>query len=221
MRKSILITLMAVIAIACLSGCGDDENLVPYFTRTQADPACGVAPLEIQFLAFATGGDLTDDPTGGNTYIDIDWDFGDDTTGFGSVIYHVFEEPGDYDVVIVARDKDGDASAPDTLRVTVRDNFMNLVAAPDTVVTADDPMTFRVLAELCNFDSVSSSYSRFTYKWEMDDIAGTVLSDRFPSHTYTAADIGTHTVRVRVEDLQTSYVTQDSVTVEVTAAVGK
>ena len=221
MRNSILITLMAVIAIACLSGCGDDDNLVPYFSRTQADPVCGVAPLEVQFLAFATGGDLTDDPTGGNTYIDIDWNFGDDTTGFGSVIYHVFEDPGEYEVIIVARDKDGDASEPDTLHITVREDFMNLVAAPDTVVTVDDPMTFRVQAELCGFDPVSSSYSRFTYEWDMDDIAGTVLRERFPSHTYTAADIGTHTVRLKVEDLQTSYVTQDSVTGEVTAVPGK
>lgn len=217
MRKSILIALLAAAAMALLPGCGDDENLVPYFARTEAEPECGVAPLEVQFLAYATGGDMADDPTGANNYIDIDWDFGDGQTGFGSVIFHVYDTPGEYEVVVRAKDKDGDASRPDTLHVVVRDRFMNLVTTPDTTVTAGDEVAFGLNAELCGFDPLESSYSRFSYLWEMDDEDGTVYTERFPVHVYPVEEVGTHVVKITVEDLQTSFVERDSLTVEVTA----
>ena len=217
MRKSIVLIWLAALGLALAVGCGDEDDLVPYFTRVDADPYCGVAPLQVQFLAFASGGDTKADPTGGNTYLDIDWDFGDGSTDKGAILFHTFDEPGEYEIVVTVKDDDGSAPPPESLFITVRSDSMYVEAAPDTTVPANTPALFRVTADLCDFDPVDGDYTRFDYLWLMDDDAGSVYTGPAPSHTYRAVDVGTHSVRLRVTDTQTTTVRWDTLTVEVTA----
>ncbi len=136
-RRLLPIVLLSLFAAAFWTGCNDDEdNLVPWFTRVTSDVDCGPAPLAVQFLATATGGDPQADPTGGNLYLDIRWDFGDGATARGSVTNHVFTEPGVYDVRVTVTDDDGDRAA-ERLSITVEADSLAVIAAPaETTVTS-------------------------------------------------------------------------------------
>ena len=134
-RKSMLLVCLAAIACGLISGCESDENLVPVITRITASHSCGVAPLTVQFMVVSAGGDPLDDPTGGNSWLETRWDFGDGTSGENSVTTHTFDEPGEYIVVATVTDKDGD-SQNRTIPVSVRDNLMTIHTIADTSVVA-------------------------------------------------------------------------------------
>ncbi len=219
MRKTILCLCLAAAGLALAVGCSDDEDLVPYFTRVEADPECGVAPLPVQFLAFASGGDLKDDPTGGNTYLDIEWNFGDGGTGVGSILAHTFVDPGVYDVVVTVKDDDGSSPPPRTLTVEIRADSLSIDAYADlATVAVGDPVTFGVDAEMCDFAGEASDYNRFDFLWQMDDARETEYDQRAPTHVFAAGDVGTREVRVRLRDFQTTTTRWATVNVEVTAA---
>ncbi len=218
MRKSILILWLAAVCLACLAGCGDDENLVPYFTRVEADPACGVAPLNVEFLAMASGGDLKDEPTGSNASVDIAWDYMDGGTGFGSINYHVFEQPGVYDVEVVATDDDGDNSEIRVVQIVVREDRLTAVAIADRdVVAPGDTVRFDAIADLCDFDPVAGNYTRFDFLWYLDDEEEPAFRIRRPLLVAEPEDVGVHQVRLSMTDLQTSTTRWDTLTVEVAA----
>jgi hypothetical protein len=134
-RKPLLILILLSLCLGLVVGCDEDENLVPVLTRVQANAECGVAPLDVQFLAIASGGDQLEDPTGGNAYLNFDWNFGDGTTGNGSITSHTFEEPGMYDVVIAVTDEDDDRATL-VLPIEVRADSLVVTTTPDTTVTA-------------------------------------------------------------------------------------
>jgi PKD domain len=134
-RKSLLIFFILSLCLGLMVGCDEDENLVPVLTRVQANAECGVAPMIVQFLAIASGGDQLDDPTGGNSFLNYDWNFDDGTTGTGSITSHTFDEPGDYDVVISVTDNDDDRVTL-TLPIEVRADSLVVTTTPDTSVVA-------------------------------------------------------------------------------------
>ncbi|MBK9303058.1 MAG: PKD domain-containing protein [bacterium] len=129
------IALVAAAAAALLAGCGEDADLAPVITRVQANIDCGVAPTEVQFVAFVSGGDPGPDPTGANTNLDILWNFQDGATGTGSTTHHLFAEPGIYEVAVTVTDDDGDSKSS-FVTVEIRDDSLTVMAAPDTTVTA-------------------------------------------------------------------------------------
>ncbi len=134
MRRLLPLMLLLLGAALLWSGCNDDVNRVPSFTRVASDVDCGPAPLDVQFVAIATGGDPQSDPTGGNLYLQIRWDFGDGQSATGSVTNHTFTEPGIYDVLVTVTDDDGDRAAV-TLPITVEEDSLSVSAAPrDTTV---------------------------------------------------------------------------------------
>ena len=133
--RPLLAVMIAAAALALLSGCGEEDNLAPVITRVQANMECGVAPADVQFVAFVSGGDPGSDPTGANTNLDILWNFQDGATGSGSITHHVFTEPGTYEVAVTVTDDDGDSKSS-FVSVEIRADSLLVHATPDTTVTA-------------------------------------------------------------------------------------
>lgn len=224
MRKIPVIVIMTVLSAVLLAGC-QDNNLVPYFTRWASNAECGVAPLLVQFTARASGGDLESDPTGANSYLRIDWDFRDGSTGNGSLVYHSFETPGVYDVALSVRDKDGEGETQHLL-ITVREDSLSLRAIPtgdgaepDTTVTAGEAVQFGLFARTCGFDTDAGNYeNRFLFRWDMGDIAHTIFTGHAPRFAYSAANAGLRRAAVTVIDDQLGVTRHDTVTVQVNVA---
>jgi len=135
MRKFLLILWLACLVLAVAVGCSKKVNLMPVFTRIEANVECGIAPVDVQFTAFVTGGDPTANPTGSNAPLNISWDFGDGGTASGSITSHRFTEPGGYSVLATVTDDDGDR---DTISVfvEVQSDSLFIQASADTTVTA-------------------------------------------------------------------------------------
>ena len=134
-RRVLSAVLIVAAGAALLAGCGDDVDLAPVITRVQANVDCGVAPTDVQFVAFVSGGDPGEDPTGANTNLDILWNFQDGTTGTGSATHHLFTEPGIYEVAVTVTDDDGDSKSS-FVSVEIRADSLTVSAMPDTTVTA-------------------------------------------------------------------------------------
>jgi len=134
-RQCLIFLAIPSVLFVVVTGCGDSTDLAPVLTRVEANISCGYVPMDVQFVAIASGGDPVTDPTGGNAYLDYDWDFGDGTRGSGSVTTHRFLTPDIYDVTIAVKDDDGD-SVTETLTIEVRADSMIVTTSPDTVVVA-------------------------------------------------------------------------------------
>jgi len=220
MRKIGVIFLLFSLITVVMIGC-KEENRAPYFTRVSTNGTngtCGIIPFQVEFYAIASGGDALDNPTGANLYLDIDWDFGDDATTSGSsIVYHTYETPGSYDVVVTVKDKDGD-TASETVTVTVRSDTLTIWAESDPVGTATsaDTIQFNVFAEACGFDPLTGDYGRFTYNWAMGDTAGTLYDLRSPRHVYATDSTYVHEVIVTLEDVALDIVRKDTLYLDVT-----
>ncbi len=219
MRKFAVILFCLVLGAVVLAGCKEDK-LAPYFTRLQASETCGVVPFTVQFVARVSGGNSTDNPTGANAYLDINWNFGDGAAATGSLVYHTYTTAGDYPIQVSVKDKDGQGET-DTLRVNVRADSLVLRAVPlhkgggqpDTTVNVGDKVDFSVWAQTCGFDVNSGNYeARFLFRWDIDNGAH-VYTGRSPSYIFTSA--GQHPVILRVIDDQASITRRDSLTIQV------
>ncbi|MBK7188001.1 MAG: PKD domain-containing protein [bacterium] len=127
-RVSKLLSIcLATLALAFLAtGCKEDNK--PRITRMNVSPACGVAPVEVIATAYASGGDETGDPLGGNNGLDMNWNYGDGGTGSTSVSYHTYNTPGEYNVIVTATDPGGE-SASASVPVTVLADSLVVVAS--------------------------------------------------------------------------------------------
>ncbi len=206
MRKTIVLFFLAALCLAVLVGCAK-KDLAPYFTRIATSGDCGVAPFQVEFLAMASGGNPKADPTGGNIYLDITWDFGDGTTATGSLVYHTYTVPGTYLVTVVGVDEDGDVTDPrGEVTISVRPDSLLIepysLAGPaerDTI-NACANITFATRANACGFDSETGDYSRFLYSWRLDDPDSTEYPGQNPRHHFLADQLGTHRVELILED---------------------
>jgi len=135
MRKYLLFICLTGLVLTLIIGCGDDTNLKPLITRIEASIECSPPPVDIQFVAFVTGGDPIANPTGANTLLNLAWDFKDGETGTGSIVTHRFNLPGQYFVVATVTDDDGDSDR-DSILIEVRADSLVVVANNDTTVTA-------------------------------------------------------------------------------------
>jgi hypothetical protein len=135
MRKYLLLFCLTGLVLTLLVGCSDDTNLKPLITRIEASIECSPPPVDIQFVAYVTGGDPLADPTGANALLNLDWDFQDGESGSGSIVTHRFTLPGLYNVVATVTDDDGDTDR-DSILIEVRADSLFVVANNDTTVTA-------------------------------------------------------------------------------------
>ena len=198
MRRALSLLLPAVLLVLlAVAGCDDESN--PKFSRIEASPTCGVAPMPVEFRAVATGGNEIGDPTGGNNNLEINWNFGDGGTGQTSVAYHTFQDPGVYTVIATANDPDGGNASisqeivvyGDSLFIEASSNF------PDGAITVNDTVRFNIMAESCQIHpDVEDDYRNLVYDWEMNDGTGTVFTSRNPRYSFSTAGNWDVTVNV-------------------------
>jgi hypothetical protein len=190
-RVSKLLSIcLATLALAFLAtGCKEDNK--PRITRMNVSPACGVAPVEVIATAYASGGDETGDPLGGNNGLDMNWNYGDGGTGSTSVSYHTYNTPGEYTVIVTATDPGGE-SASASVPVTVLADSLVVVAStnfPDGTVTTDDIVEFDASVVSCDVDfpAVAGDAVKLAFRWEMNDATNRVFTGSSPDFKFVTA----------------------------------
>jgi PKD repeat protein len=83
----------------------------PPIAEFSFSPTSGIAPVEVTFDASASR-----DPDG--TIVEYSWNFGDDSTGSGRIVKHVYSKSGTFSVRLTVRDNSG-ASATKTKTIGV------------------------------------------------------------------------------------------------------
>lgn len=194
------ISLAAILLAVLATGCKQDTK--PRITRIYVTPACGVAPVEVMAAAYASGGDESGDPLGGNNNLEMAWQFGDGATGSTSVAYHTYTAAGTYNVVATVTDPAGEtasAAVPmlvlaDSLVVNVTTNF------PGGAATTADTVRFDLTALSCDLDfpTVPGDSVKVALRWEMNDPGNHVFNGTSPDFRFTEA--GSYTV-----DLTATY----------------
>ena len=169
---------LPVCLLLVLAAAGCKEETAPVFTRLIINPECGVAPLEIEGYATVSGGDESGVPTGGNSNLEMTWDYDDGTTSSTSISYHVFDKPGIYNVSVTATDPDGKTTNI-SMPVTVRADTLNVDASSNVhadnvneedkgLVATGEEIYFTVIAESCDIDpAVDDNYRNLSFIWRM------------------------------------------------------
>jgi len=226
MRKLGLIALLASLAaLAALMavGCGEDDPK-PAIARLFASESCGVAPLRVDFRADASGGTPLGDPTGGNNWLKMSWDFGDGTviSDGASIAYHEYQEPGIYTVTVTAEDDEGERASR-SLEVEVQadslaiDAFSLVGDELGSEVPACQPLSLAITAETCGFDPVADNYERFVFRWYVGD---SVYTSPTPQHSFQPTELGEQQIRLVLEDPTRSVTRVDTVNVTVVESAG-
>jgi PKD repeat protein len=212
MNKLALTLLMtACVALTVLSGggCSDDEYPQPRVAKIYASESCGVVPLRVDFRAEVTGGEPYDDPTGGNSWLKLTWDFGDGTVheNGSSVAYHLFETPGVRTVTVTAEDAGGKRASqslmvtinPDTMTVTAFAHVLGDTAFALVDVPTCYPMPLDFSVETCGFNPLWDSYDRFIPRWSLGDEA---LEEFYPTLVFYPEDVTDEPIAINltVED---------------------
>jgi PKD domain-containing protein len=125
-----------------------------------------------------------------NEKVSYTWTFGDGATGSGADVEHTYASYGYYEVVVTARDAQGQQA-----RATVTLNV--LPPAPQAVIKATQD---RAYSYMLSADGTGSKGAGLHYFWDFGD--GHVSDsgdDRQASHLYLAA--GTYTLTLTVVDV--------------------
>ena len=159
-------------------------NLPPVaaFTHTPATPGLG------EWIQF--DGSASADPDG--TVDAYAWDFGDGSTGAGSVMWHRYTTPGTYLVTLTVTDDDG---ATDSTTITVQVGPTNLPPVAAFSFSPSNPMA----GGWVQFDGSASADpdgTITTYAWDFGDGS----SDTGPAVWHRYATVGTYLVTLTVTD---------------------
>lgn len=190
MKRVLTFTAICLAALALfllVGGCKEDSK--PIITRVNVTPACGVAPVAVVATAYASGGDESGSPLGGNNNLEMSWQFGDGGTGATSVAYYTYTTAGEYNVIVTATDPAGETASasvpvvvlPDSLVVEVATNF------PGGTLTTDDVVRFDATVYTCGVDypTVPGDAVKLAFRWEMNDAANRVFDDAQPGNQLT------------------------------------
>jgi PKD repeat protein len=217
------LSTLAVLTVIAISGCSEDDPK-PEITRLTASQTCGVVPMRVDFRADASGGTPMADPTGGNNWLRMTWDFGDGTviSDGTSIAYHQYEEPGQYTVTITAEDDNGDKASRSLEIIATADSlglrsFTVVDADTTSEVIACQPMEFGIRGYLCGFDPEEDSYERFIFRWEIGD---SIYDGTNPRHSFAPADVGENVVVLHLEDPTRALSRVDTIQVEVLSSNG-
>jgi len=177
MKRACMLLFPALMILAVVAGCLDDDNeSKPTFTRVRVTPECGVVPMSVEGYAILSGGNESGDPLGANNNLEVKWTFEEGGTGNTSIAYHTYQVPGDYNVIVVGKDPDGNTTTstfpvtvlPDSLVMEAGSNF------PDGACTCLDTVRFNMLAESCDVDYpvVLGDSVKLQFTWDMGDMGG-------------------------------------------------
>ncbi len=225
MRKLGLYLLLAALTAFVVIGCGEDDDPKPSITRLFASGDCGVVPMRVDFRADATGGKPLSQPTGGNNWLKMTWDFGDGTVveDGASIAYHVYRTPGLFTVTITAEDDRGETASrslqveaiADTLSVEA---FSFVDDVPGTVIEACKPLQMSAIAATCGYDPVEDTDERFVFRWLVGD---SIYRSPTPLHSFLPDLIGEDQMIVlRLEDPGLSSTRSDTIIVTVVESPG-
>jgi PKD repeat protein len=120
------------------------------------------------------------------TNVAYSWDFGDGTTGSGTVVHHVYAAVGAYTAVVTATNSAGAMTA--TTQVVVED-----VPISGLMVSSDGPTP---LGQATHFTASVGAGSNVSYSWDFGD--GQSATGWQVSHVYQAA--GSYTVTVTAQN---------------------
>ncbi|MGA1870092.1 MAG: PKD domain-containing protein [bacterium] len=159
-------------------------------------PTSGSAPLSVSFSATASSYD---------GIVSYSWDFGDEGTGTGQTITHIYEKRGTYTVTLTATEEDGD------IDTVTKDSLISALNNPPEAEangpysgTVDHAISFR------SDGSFDDDEDTLTYNWDFGDKETSTLPN--PAHTY--AQEGDYTVTLTVSDTFSSDT--DTATVSIT-----
>lgn len=187
-------TLLAICLAACAlalaaSGCKQDSK--PRITRMNVSPACGVVPVEVSATAYASGGDESGDPLGGNNNLEMAWNFGDGGNGSTSVAYHTYDTPGTYNVVVTAVDPAGESASATVPVVVLPDSLVveGTTDFPSGTVTTADIVHFSATVTTCDVDfpAVPGDAVKLSFRWQMNDAGHHVYTGPSPAFKFTTA----------------------------------
>ncbi|MBM4129860.1 PKD domain-containing protein [bacterium] len=181
------ICLAALSLVFLAAGCKEDSK--PRITRLNVTPACGVVPVSVIATAYASGGDESGAPLGGNNNLDMTWLFGDGGTGRTSVTYHTYTVPGEYDVVVTAADPAGQTASATVPVVVLADSLLVAVTTnfPGNNPTTADVVRFDATVVSCALDypTVLGDAVKLAFRWEMNDGSGRVFTEAQPGRQTT------------------------------------
>lgn len=179
-------------------------------TITNVDPVAGLTSNhtteEGDVIGFY-GTTTTDTPSDLPLLVYI-WDFGDGTTGAGSMVSHAYRDEGTYTVTLTVTDDD---LAVDTAIMTfVVDNAVP-VASIDSVTCPDDPILSGDIITFVGSGTDKGVDDTLTYGWDFDD--GTTATTATAAHAFSSS--GTYSVELTVTDNDgASHTVSTTVTVE-------
>jgi PKD repeat protein len=136
--------------------------------------------------------------------VDYSWDFGDTTSGNGSIVSHAYSAFGHYSVVLTVTDNNVPAKT-DTESLTIIVNQGNLapIADPGGPYTADLGSGL-VLNGSGSYDPNQACGDLIvSYEWDLRDDGSYDLTGPAPvlsAELINALGLGTHTIRLRVKD---------------------
>ncbi|MCU7927479.1 MAG: PKD domain-containing protein, partial [Candidatus Thiodiazotropha sp. (ex Dulcina madagascariensis)] len=176
----------------------DDSNAVDSATTSAAIDATNQAPTAnpngpytgAVGVALSFDGTGSSDPDG--TIVAYAWDFGDGTSGTGSVPSHTYASAGSYNITLSVTD-DGGLSNTATTTAAI-----GSVANLPPVAVANGPYSGTVGLPV-SFDSTGSNDpdgTLATYHWDFGD--GATATGANPTYAYTAQ--GTYSVTLTVTD---------------------
>jgi PKD repeat protein len=200
----------AVTVLFC--GCGD-ADLIPKVTRIYVSDSCGMAPLDVGFVAYVSGGNQFDEPTGANSRLAVSWDFGDGYSAAGSQVFHTYAGPGRYTVLITVADRDGDTTA-ETVNVNVLADSLRISAAsvppPQSFVFGGrDSIAMQVEVESCDFRGGGAQVpTGMIFLWRTG--ARSVSTEPVAKLVFSSADTGWHDVFVTVMNPAASVTRHDT-----------
>ncbi len=168
------------------------DNSVPTVAPT-ATPDSGLAPLQVQFSAHASGGDGT---------LTYQWNFGDSATDTVANPVHTYNSAGEYDASVTVTDANND-SVSDTVHISVGSNLVPSASASATPQSGYAPL------QVSFFGNASGGNAPLQYQWNFGD--GATSTDQNPTHSY--ASTGTYTATLVVTDANND---SDSATVAIT-----
>jgi PKD repeat protein len=145
-----------------------------------ATPQNGLAPLQVQFSANASGGDAP---------LTYDWEFGDGNTSTNKDPVHTYQNSGQFTATVTVTDANGDTAT----------GTVDIDAGSNTVPTANasaSPQQGFAPLNVQFFGNGSGGNAPLSYSWSFGD--GNTDTTQNPTHTYQ--NPGTYTASLVVTD---------------------